>query len=43
MRSFVLAEGVDVGGAEMENGLLHIDLTRQEPDRVIQTISIKKG
>ena len=42
-RSFVLAEGVDVGGAEMENGLLHIDLTRQEPDRVIQTISIKKG
>jgi len=42
-RSFVLAEGVDVGGAEMENGLLHIDLNRQEPDRVIQTINIKKG
>ena len=42
-RSFVLAEGVDVGGAEMENGLLHVDLTRQEPDRVVQTISIKKG
>lgn len=42
-RSFVLADGVDVGEAAMENGLLHIDLTRQEPDRVIQTISIKKG
>ena len=42
-RSFVLADGVDVGGAVMENGLLHIDLNRNEPDRVIQTISIRKG
>ncbi len=42
-RSFVLADGVDVGGATMENGLLHIDLNRSEPDRVIQTIQIKKG
>jgi HSP20 family molecular chaperone IbpA len=42
-RSFVLAEGVDVGEAAMENGLLHVDLTRAEPKRVIQTISIKKG
>lgn len=42
-RSFVLADGVDVGEATMENGLLHIDLNRSEPDRVIQTISIKKG
>lgn len=42
-RSFVLADGVDVGEAVMENGLLHIDLNRSEPDRVIQTINIKKG
>ena len=42
-RSFVLADGVDVGAAEMENGLLHIDLNRSEPDRVVQTINIKKG
>lgn len=42
-RSFVLADGVDVGEAAMENGLLHIDLKRSEPDRVIQTINIKKG
>lgn len=42
-RSFVLADGVDVGEAVMENGLLHIDLTRAVPDRVIQTIAIKKG
>ena len=42
-RSFVLAEGVDVAGAHMENGLLHVDLTRCEPERVVQTIQIKKG
>jgi HSP20 family molecular chaperone IbpA len=42
-RSFVLADGVDVGEAIMENGLLHIDLTRSQPETVVQTIKIKKG
>lgn len=42
-RSFVLAEGVEVGAATIENGLLHIDLNRSEPNRVIQTIHIRKG
>ena len=42
-RSFVLADGVDVGEAVMENGLLHVDLTRAEPERVVQTIQIRKG
>lgn len=42
-RSFVLAEGVEVGEATMENGLLHVDLTRAEPDKVVQTIQIRKG
>ena len=42
-RSFVLAEGVDVGEAVMENGLLHVDLTRAKPETVVQTIKIKKG
>ena len=42
-RSFVLADGVDVGEAIMENGLLHIDLTRSQPETVVQTINIKKG
>lgn len=42
-RSFVLADGVEVGEAVMENGLLHVDLTRAVPEKVIQTISIKKG
>lgn len=40
-RSFVLADGVDVAGAEMENGLLHVDLTRVVPDSVVQTIKIQ--
>jgi len=42
-RSFVLADGVEVGDAVMENGLLHVDLTRAQPDTVVQTINIKKG
>ena len=40
-RSFALADGVDVAGAEMENGLLHVDLERAEPEKVVQTIAIK--
>lgn len=42
-RSFVLAEGVEVTGAAMENGLLHVDLERAEPETVVQTITIRKG
>jgi HSP20 family molecular chaperone IbpA len=42
-RSFVLADGVEVGEAVMENGLLHVDLTRPKPDSVVQKISIRKG
>lgn len=42
-RSFVLAEGVEVGGANLEHGLLHIDLRRAVPDAVVQTIRIGAG
>jgi len=42
-RSFVLAEGVEVNGARMENGLLHIDLVRAIPEKVVQTIRITRG
>ena len=41
-RSFVLADGVEVEGAQMENGLLHIDLRRQQPQQVVQTIPISR-
>jgi len=39
-KSFVLADGVDVVAAGLENGLLHVDLKRSDPDTVIQTIQI---
>lgn len=42
-RMFVLADGVEVGEALMENGLLHVDLTRSRPETVVQTINIRKG
>ncbi len=42
-RTFVLAEGVEVGEAVLENGLLHVDLTRAVAETVVQTISIRKG
>ncbi len=42
-KSFVLADGVEVTGAKTENGLLHIDLERAEPETVVQTITINKA
>lgn len=39
-RSFVLAEGVEVAGADLANGLLHIDLVRAEPETVIRKVPI---
>ncbi len=42
-RSFVLADGVEVAGAVMENGLLHVDLRRQLPETVVQTIAIRSS
>jgi HSP20 family molecular chaperone IbpA len=41
-RSFVLADGVEVAGANIENGLLHVDLHRSIPEQVVQTIEITK-
>ena len=42
-RSFVLADGVEVTGAALGNGLLHVDLRRAEPETVVRTIEIRKG
>jgi HSP20 family molecular chaperone IbpA len=39
-RTFVLADGMDVLGADLKNGLLAIDLVRPEPERIIRTIAI---
>lgn len=42
-RSFVLAEGIEVTGAELENGLLSIDIARPKAETVIRTIEIKSN
>ena len=39
-RVFLLAEGMQVDGASLENGLLAIDLIRPEPERVAKRVKI---
>jgi len=39
-RSFLLAEGMQVLGAELANGLLSIDVARPQPERIVKKISI---
>lgn len=41
-RNFVLADGVEVVEAQMENGLLHVDLKRTAPQHIVQTIPISR-
>jgi HSP20 family molecular chaperone IbpA len=40
-RAFVLADGMEVEGATLEHGLLHIDVVRSEPERQIVRIPIR--
>ena len=42
-RSFVLAEGIEISGAQLDNGLLHIDLVRPEVESRVRTIEIKSS
>ena len=42
-RTFLLADGVEVSGAVLSNGLLHIDLARSVPETIVQTIPIDRG
>jgi HSP20 family molecular chaperone IbpA len=39
-RVFLLADGMQVAGADLKNGLLSIDLDRPEPDRLVRKINI---
>jgi HSP20 family molecular chaperone IbpA len=41
-RVFLLAEGMEVMGADLSNGLLSIDLVRPEPERIIRRIDIQE-
>jgi HSP20 family molecular chaperone IbpA len=40
-RSFVLAEGIEILGASLDNGLLHIDMKRHEPEILVKKIPIR--
>jgi HSP20 family molecular chaperone IbpA len=40
-RSFVLADGIEVVGAALDNGLLNIDLRRRVAEGVVRAIEIK--
>jgi len=40
-RSFVLAEGIEVKAASLDNGLLHIDLERPQPEVRVRSIKIE--
>ena len=42
-RSFVLAEGIEVQSAALDNGLLHIDLARPTPEPRVRSIPIRRA
>lgn len=42
-RSFVLAEGIEVKGATLDNGLLHVDLERPVVEPQVRSIAIRTG
>lgn len=39
-RTFVLADGLEVRSAALDNGLLSVDLVRREPMRTVKSIAI---
>jgi len=42
-RSFVLADGIEIVSAEVDNGMLHIDLVRPQVESRERTIEIRNG
>jgi len=42
-RTFVLADGIVVEAANLDNGLLSIDLVRPQPERLVRKIEIANG
>ena len=42
-RAFVMAEGIEVRGAWLDNGLLHIELARPQPETRVKTIPISRA
>ncbi|MCK4939107.1 MAG: Hsp20 family protein, partial [Rhodospirillaceae bacterium] len=42
-RTFVLAEGIEISGATMDNGLLHVDMDRPVHEPEVRSIKIEKA
>jgi len=42
-RTFVLADGMEVKAATLEHGLLHVDVARKEPAKLVTRIPIRLG
>ena len=43
LRSFVLADGIEVSAAALENGLLKIELARKQVPPSVRVVAIKSG
>ena len=42
-RTFLLADGIEIDGARLDSGLLHIDLTRPTTPEIVKTVPIRGG
>ena len=42
-RTFLLADGIEIDGARLDNGLLHIELTRHAMPEIVRTVAIRSG
>lgn len=42
-KAFILADGIEITGADLDNGLLHIDMKRIPPESAARKIEISSG
>ena len=42
-RTFLLADGIEIDGARLDNGLLHIELKRLAAPEIVRTVAIRSG
>ncbi len=42
-RTFLLADGIEIDGARLDNGLLHIELKRPTIPEIVRTVAIRSG
>ena len=42
-RTFLLADGIEIDGARLDNGLLHVELKRLAAPEIVRTVAIRSG